>query len=156
MFRKAYNRIFKNSPPSYNKEEKKVLRQITKTPINNKEFMRCLYKIAVSKDSHIDTQTEEFCIISVENLGESILYVKNQTPAICLAAVKKYVIEQTEEMCFKYVIDQTEEICLASLVESRYVNNNFNLVKNQTENICIAAVKLKIYNFELVKNQTEM
>jgi hypothetical protein len=97
----------------------------------------------------------------------ALQYVMNQTPLICLEAVKqngyalRYVKEQTKEICLaavkqtgyalKYVKEQTPEICLAAVQRIGWV---LEYVKEPTDVICLAAVQQRGSAIIYVKNQT--
>ena len=101
-----------------------------------------------------------YCLTAVKYDGLSLRFIKQQTPEICLEAVKnndygllygyalKYVLEQTEEICvaavkkdglaLKYVTKQTPQICLEAVKNNGYALAS---VLEQTEEICLAAVQ---------------
>jgi hypothetical protein len=72
--------------------------------------------------------------------------VRNQSDALCLAAVRK------NELMLKFVHSQTEEICLTAVQRN---GNALKLVHDQTEAICLAAVRQKGWALEFVRDQTE-
>ena len=96
-----------------------------------------------------------------------LIYVKEQTPEICIKAVKKdgyaleYVIEQTPEICIEavkqdgraleFVKEQTPEICIEAVKQNGYA---LRFVKEQTPEICIEAVKQDGWALEYIKEQT--
>jgi hypothetical protein len=111
---------------------------------------------------------EEICKLAVQQNGNALAYVKNQTDEICKLAVKqdayafRYVKEQTDEICklavqqkpyaLEYVKNQTKEICKLAVQQN---GSALYYVKNQTEEICKLAVKLNCYTLEYVRVQTE-
>ena len=60
------------------------------------------------------------------------LYVKAQTPEICLVAVRQ------DGMNLKFVNEQTPEICLAAVQQNGDV---IVFVKEQTPEICLTAIR---------------
>jgi phosphosulfolactate phosphohydrolase-like enzyme len=99
--------------------------------------------------------------------GFNLLYVKNQTPEIVMAAISnngcalKYVKEQSPEIvlqavsqngwALEYVINQTPEICLVAVSESGMA---LEFVKNQTVAIAMAAVSQDGYAIQHIKVQS--
>lgn len=94
---------------------------------------------------YIKNQTEAICLVAVKKDGGALRYVENQTEKICLAAVKQ------NGWSLDHVQEQTEEICLAAVKNEGLAIQH---VKNQTEKICIAAVKNDHFAFNYVENQT--
>ena len=76
---------------------------------------------------------------------EVLKQVENQTPEICMEAVKKY------GWALRLIENQTPELCIASVKRNP---STLQFVKNQTPEICMTAVKQKGWALELVKNQT--
>ena len=81
----------------------------------------------------------EKCNLSGEEALEEVIkdgyvlrYVTEQTPEICLAAVKQ------NGYALKYVREQTPELCLAAVKQDGY---SLKYVREQTPELCLAAVK---------------
>ena len=64
--------------------------------------------------------------------GLALQFVKEQTPELCLAAVKQ------NGYALRIVREQTPEICLAAVKQNGYA---LRIVREQTPEICLAAVK---------------
>ena len=94
----------------------------------------------------VKEQTKAICLVAVQGNGWAIQFVKEQTEAICLAAVQK------NGMVLEYVENQTEEICLAAVLQ---IGRVLRFVKEQTEAICLAAVRQNGVALKYVKEQTE-
>lgn len=78
--------------------------------------------------------SEKLCMLAVNKCPLSIMFIKNPSHAVCLAAVKQHG-------CILRCIPshlQTKEICMIAIR-----NNPFELqwVVNQTESMCIEAVR---------------
>src|SRR3990167_918856 len=71
-------------------------------------------------------------IVAVQQDGDALQYVTEQTEEICLAAV------QQDGDALQYVTEQTEEICLAAVQQN---GDALQYVTEQTEEICLAAVQ---------------
>ena len=63
--------------------------------------------------------------------GPALQYVKEQTPELCLEAVKR------DGWALKFVKEQTDEICLAAVKEDAWA---LEFVKNKTPEIYLAAL----------------
>ena len=74
-------------------------------------------------------------------------FVKNQTPKICLEAVKQY------GLALQYVKEQTYEICLAAVKQNGLA---LKFVKEQTHEICLEAIKEDGNALQYVKEQTPL
>ena len=81
-------------------------------------------------------------IMLVNENGLNLQYVSQQTPELCLSAVKN------NGYALKYVKDQTPEICLAAVKHDRYV---LEYVKAQTPEICLEASKTGRTCFNICK-----
>ncbi len=115
----------------------------------------------------IEDQTEELCLIAVEQNAFALQYAKDQTHKICMKAIQKdafaiqCVKEQTPELCMfavkqngsmlKYVKEQTPEICMEAVKQSKW---NFDYVKEQTPEICMEVIKQDGHTLKHVKEQT--
>ena len=102
----------------------------------------------------MDSYQHQRDLETATRLSWGLKKVKNQTPEICLAAVKKnglslrYVNNQTEEMCLAAVEqagralirmeNQTPELCLIGVKQNWRV---LRFVKEQTPEMCLAAVE---------------
>ncbi|MBQ3421636.1 MAG: DUF4116 domain-containing protein, partial [Romboutsia sp.] len=93
----------------------------------------------------VKEQTPEICLEAVKQNGYALQFVKEQTPEICLEAVKE------GGWTFKYVKEQIPEICLEAVKKSGWA---LQLVKEQTPEICLEAVKQDGRALEYVKEQT--
>lgn len=80
---------------------------------------------------YIEDQTPEICLAAVRRHGCALQYVKRQTPEICMEAVKR------DGYALKYVKEQTEEICIAAVEQDC---DSLEFVETQTEEICLAAI----------------
>jgi hypothetical protein len=102
--------------------------------------------------------------------GRTLQYVKNQTPDICLYALKRdglvlefVTIEQTIDMCLvavvnnpfalEFVKNKTTEICLTAVCINGLAIR-FLTEQEQTPEICMAAVKSTGSAIHFVINQT--
>ena len=90
-------------------------------------------------------QTPEICLEAVKKYGYALKYVENQTPEICLEAVKN------NGYALQYVENQTHEICLEAVKKYGVA---LQYVKKQTPKICLEAVKNNGFGLSFVKNQT--
>ena len=98
--------------------------------IYQEEKMKCkdpVLKLRMTKE-----QTPEICLEAVKQHGWALKFVKEQTPEICIEAVKQngYALE--------YVKEQTPEICLEAVKQYGWT---LQFVKEQTPEICLEAVK---------------
>ena len=75
----------------------------------------------------------------------NLWYVKNQTEAICLEAVKQDV------WALEYVKDQTFEICLTAVRREPFA---LRYVKDQNFTICHEAVEQNFGASYLIRNKT--
>ena len=94
---------------------------------------------------YVKNQTPEMCLEAVRQNGYALEFVKDQTPEICLQAVRQ------KGCALQYVKNQTPEICLEAVRRSCHA---FQYVKNQTLEICLEAVRRSCHAFQYVKNQT--
>ncbi len=84
------------------------------------------------KEENIKNLKGKEALEAVKEDGFALLYVKEQTEAICLEAVKK------NGYALQYVNEQTEAICLEAVKQNGYA---LQYVNEQTEAICLEAVK---------------
>ena len=99
-----------------------------------------------SKIKYVKEQTPELCLAAVKQEAHVLEFIKEQTEKICLIAVKQ------ERLALKHVKEQTEKICLAA------VNKNgeaLEFVKEQTTKICLVAVNQTGLALLYVKEQTK-
>ena len=110
-------------------------------------------------------EDEEICNSAVQQNGNSLKYVKNQTEELCKIAVQqngnslKYVENQTEEICklavqnncyaIKHMKYQTEEICKLAVQQN---GNSLKFIKNQTEEICKLAAQQNKKSCKYISN----
>lgn len=59
--------------------------------------------------AYVKEQTPEICMAAVKQKGAALRFVKNQTPEICLAAVRQF------GYALEFVKEQTPEICCAAV-----------------------------------------
>ena len=110
----------------------------------------------------------ELCKLAVQQNGDALQFVKEQTPELCKRAVQqnggalRYVKEQTHEICelavqqngyaLKYVQEQTPEICKLAVQQNgcalKYVNE-------QTFELCKIAVQQNGCAIQFVSKQTD-
>lgn len=68
-----------------------------------------------------DRQTEELCLASVTQCGQSLGYVSNPTNEIYLAAVRQ------DLNALSFIEDPTPEVCLAGALQDAYAFTYFDL-----------------------------
>ena len=96
---------------------------------------RCFAHEAANSSMHIIDIINDFpepdymWILVLRVKPEAISYVRNQTPEICLEAVKQY------GLALKYVKDQSTEICLEAVKQNGWA---LRLVKEQIPGFCLA------------------
>ena len=78
----------------------------------------------------------------IKKNGFLIAHLENQTPDVCLIAVRQ------NGYALYYIEKQTHEICLAAVKQNGL---SLQYVKNQTPDICIEAMKQNIYAMQYVK-----
>lgn len=109
----------------------------------------------------------EICKRVVQQDGNALRYVKEQTEEICKLAVQqngwalRYVKEQTEELCrlavqqngkaLRYVNEHTEELCRLAVQRN---GQALRYVKEQTEELCKLAVQQDGVALAHVREQT--
>ena len=94
---------------------------------------------------NIKDQTEAICLAAVKQNGNILKKVKYKTHNICLEAVRE------NGNALRYVDHQTKDICLAAVRNNGYA---LQYVKNQIEEICIEAVRNIGNAMFYVKDQT--
>jgi hypothetical protein len=82
---------------------------------------------------------------AVSMCGLTLRYIENQTPEICLAAVRY------NGCLLEFVKEQTREICMTAVHKDPYA---LQFVKNQTDAICMVAVCRNGYTLRYVRKQT--
>lgn len=87
-------------------------------------------------------QTNELCMIAVQQDGYSLKYVKNQTEEICTMAIEQYAHS------LKYVHNQSDELCTKAIEHNIHA---LQYVHNQTYEHCIYAVGLDGYTLNYVQ-----
>jgi len=85
---------------------------------------------------YVKEQTPEICIEAVKQIGLALQLVKEQTPEICIEAVKQ------TGLALKYVKEQTPKICMEAVKQDGMA---LRYVKEQTPEICMEAFKNKKY-----------
>ncbi len=114
---------------------------------------------------YIKNQTPEMCLIAVQQNGNALQYVLEQTREINLMACQsqglslRYVRDQTPEInlmavqqtgyALQYVLEQNPEICLKACQTH---GSALQWVVNQSPEIILAAIKQNSYARRLVKN----
>ena len=94
----------------------------------------------------MNKELEEELIRQVRENPIALGSIKEQTEAICMAAVK------VRGYALGFVKNQTEKICLAGVKEN---GRSLSYVKNQTEAICLEAVKQDGYAYRYCEIITE-
>lgn len=140
---------------SYNKLFKKAI----STETLSIEELRRLLNFNPNSFRFVRNKTYELCMEAF-NLGCHFLkFVKEQeqTPEMCIAAVKRKVLEDyfveigLDDYDLKFVKEQTTEICIEA------VRSNFKaleFVKEQTPELCLEAVRNDGNALRYVKEQT--
>lgn len=134
---------------------------------STKAFEKSLLSSNGNALKYVTNQTEELCILAVQQNGLVLRHVINQTEAICKIAVQQngkllyYVKEQTNDICalavqqngdaLQYVINQTERICAFAVQQDGLA---LYYVNDQTEIICTLAVRQNGLALKFVKEQT--
>ena len=72
-----------------------------------------MYKKHAKSLKYVKEQTPELCLEAVKSVGYSLEYVIHQTPEICIEAVKNWA------GALQQVKKQTPEICLAAVKQDR-------------------------------------
>ena len=88
---------------------------------------------------YVHNQTPKICLEAVKENGRALQYVENQTPKLCLEAIK-----QNGE-ALEYVKDQSEEICLEAVKQQGWA---LNYVENQTKEMDLINRSLRHYKLE--------
>ena len=94
---------------------------------------------------YVKRQTPELCMAAVQNYGRALQFVQHQTPELCLAAVQNY------GLALRFVQHQTPELCMAAIQQD---SSALRFVKHQTPAICLAAVQQDGVTLRFVKHQT--
>lgn len=128
--------------------------------LNNEEILRDVKELLLSKIKHKSGNIREHSPIrdKINNLdlqivkkilkidGSHIEHIQNQTPELCLIAVKKNPLITKY---IKHLEDPTP--CLSTIKYGCYA---LPFVKNQTEEVCLEAVKQDGFMIRYVDNQT--
>ena len=69
-------------------------------------------------------------------------YIKEQTPELCLEAVKKYGAS------LEYIKEQSDDICFAVVKKNGFM---IEQVKEQKEDICIEAIKENPWSLKFIR-----
>jgi hypothetical protein len=152
--------IKKNYVTGYEFKNKKVVKDIynnyndqtykinINTFVDEFYYIKLIFMIEKNPDilKYIKNQTPDICLAAVKQDGMTLQYVQSQTPDICLAAV-----EQTG-MALQYVQSQTPDICLAAVKQDGMA---LQYVQSQTPDMCLAAVKQDGMVLKHVQNKTE-
>ena len=127
-----------------------------KNRIKDVDSSKITYPVEAFHNIDPSDQTPEICLAAVKHNGNFLRYVKNQTDEICLTAVKQV------GNALKHVKNQTDEICMAAVNEYDHILHHgkkyrfaLKYVENQTDEICMAAVKQYGFSLKYVKNQTD-
>lgn len=91
--------------------------------------------------------SEDLAIKIVSKNGSLLRIIKNQTPKICMEAIKNY------PQGLYYVNNQTEELCMTAL---QLNHNTLVYIKDQTPEICFTAVSKDYTTMYNVNNNDEM
>ena len=84
----------------------------------------------------IAEQTPELCLEAVKQNGAALAHVNAQTPELCLEAVKQ------NGAALAHVKTQTPELCLEAVKQN---GGALKFVKEQTREICLAAIQQNTY-----------
>ena len=87
------------------------------------EIERIIYKIEQNELflGEVKEQTPEICMAAVKQNGWALQYVNEQTLEICLAAVKQ------DGRALQFVKEQTPEICMAAVKRNKKAINFVNI-----------------------------
>ena len=109
----------------------------------------------ISKDGllleYINEQTPEICMKALKQNGLALEFVKEQTPEICMTAIKQ------NGSALQFVTEPflTEEICILAVKNNgfvlQFIKKHPNLL---TENVCKFAVQESGCALQFIKNQT--
>ncbi len=94
-----------------------------------------------------ENQTPEMCLEAVKQNGGALEYVNKelQTPEMCMEAVKE------NGYALKYVKEQTPEMCMEAVKQN---GRALGYVKEQTPEICMEAVRQNKYSIDFVKDKS--
>ena len=93
----------------------------------------------------VTEQTPELCLLAVQQNGQALQYVSKQTPELCLLAV------QLNGWALQFVRKQTPELCLLTVQRHGWA---LQYVDEQTPQICLAAVQQNGRALQYVRKQT--
>ena len=98
-----------------------------------------------------DWNDSEYCLEAVKRdecaLKYALKFVKEQTPEICLDAIKE------TGFALKFVKEQTSEMCLDAIKETGFA---LKFVKEQNSEMCLEAIKETGFALKFVKEQTPL
>lgn len=94
----------------------------------------------------VENQTPELCLEAVKQNGLALRFVETQTPEICLEAVRN------DGWALQYVNEQTEELYLEAAKQD---GTALFHVKKRTPRVCLEALKKHGSALHYVKEQTE-
>ena len=89
-----------------------------------------------------DWNDHEYCLMKVREDGNTLQYVKNQTPEICLEAVRQNVFS------IRYVENQTPELCIEAIKRNGF---SFEYIVKQTPELVHVLKKYKTSIYENIK-----
>jgi hypothetical protein len=136
------------------------------------ELISCFFDVVIKNNLYetlFNISYDRIVSIIKENgiLLEFIKDVKDQTDELCLIAIEenynafKFIIDKNENICLKaidinphvltYIDNQTTEMCLKAIAIDPSV---FKYVKNQSEEICSFALRKNPYLLEYIVDQT--
>lgn len=149
------------------KTDKLIIKNITDFSNIDDDDWISIFKHDYGVLKHIKNQTNEMCILAVQNDGCALQYINNQSEEICILAVQnnplalRYVKNQTDEICeqavqkngysLRFVNVQTEKICKLAVQQC---GDALQFVKKQTKEICLLAVQQFGGALEYVEEQT--
>jgi predicted RNase H-like nuclease len=129
-------------------DENLISKNVPMKVFNLNEKIKCYIKYRIEPNNflkYVKEQTPEICLKAVKQNGNALEYVKEQTPELCLEAVKE------NGYSLQYVKEQTPEICLEAVKKNW---SALQYVKEQTPEICLEAVKKNWSALQYVKEQT--
>ena len=100
--------------------------------MSNNDQMKVIMDLIKKEPTSLEHLDNSIQLDIIKITPKYLQFVKEQTPEICLAAVKNH------EMALKFVKKQTVDICLAAV---QHNGSCLRFVHNQTKEICSAAVQ---------------
>lgn len=92
----------------------------------------------------VRNQTPDICLKAVKQHGFALQFVRNQTHEICLEAVKK------NGCALEFVEDRTQKICMEAVKQNPHA---LQFVRNQTLEMCREAIKRNVTVMKYVCKQ---